>query len=229
MRLPIKYAAFTLTEILIALAIMGIVLLSAMQLFNAVQINMEVNEKQANRLREIQLAVRQIEDDIQHFVFRERRNEYGDRVALLRGKTSSVDSFLEFTRTNWRNPAKLARSNLQHIVYKIEDTQLIRNHWLYVDNASEGQELKRPLLTGLESVEFEFLKEDDWQKQWEAEEDRLSDLPKAIKVTLTLEDLGEVYRIFPLASFDGVKVPTNQAPANTLGSNPASGGGKPNG
>lgn len=196
---------FSLTEVLVALAILGIVGLLAMELFNSVQKNMQSNERHMNRLREIQLAVRQIEDDIQHLVYRERRNEYGDKVALLRGKSAASNSFLEFTRTNWRNPAKLARSNLQHLVYQFDDEMLFRNHWLYVDNALEGQELKRPILQGVEELQFEFLKDDDWQKSWETEQDNLMDMPEAIKVTFKLKDYGEIYRVFPMASFDGSK------------------------
>lgn len=196
---------FSLTEVLVALAILGIVGLLAMELFNSVQKNMQSNERHMNRLREIQLAVRQIEDDIQHLVYRERRNEYGDKVALLRGKSAASNSFLEFTRTNWRNPAKLARSNLQHLVYQFDDEILFRNHWLYVDNALEGQELKRPILQGVEELQFEFLKDDDWQKSWETEQDNLMDMPEAIKVTFKLKDYGEIYRVFPMASFDGPK------------------------
>lgn len=196
---------FSLTEVLVALAILGIVGLLAMELFNSVQKNMQSNERHMNRLREIQLAVRQIEDDIQHLVYRERRNEYGDKVALLRGKSAASNSFLEFTRTNWRNPAKLARSNLQHLVYQFDDEMLFRNHWLYVDNALEGQELKRPILQGVEELQFEFLKDDDWQKLWETEQDNLMDMPEAIKVTFKLKDYGEIYRVFPMASFDGSK------------------------
>ncbi len=207
---------FSLTEVLIALAILGLIMVAVLGLFNAVQINMEVSEKQGHRLREVQLAVRQIEDDINHLVFRERRNEYGDKVALLRGDSASANSFMEFTRTNWRNPAKLARSNLQHLVYQLEDETLVRNHWLYVDNAQEGQELKRSLLTGIKEITFEFLKDDDWKKEWETEQDSLTDMPRAIKVTLKLTDLGEVYRLFPIASFKGVKASSQNETARAL-------------
>ncbi|NVJ64856.1 MAG: type II secretion system minor pseudopilin GspJ [Gammaproteobacteria bacterium] len=200
-----KSKGFSLTEVLVALAILGIVGLLAMELFNSVQKNMAANEKHMDRLREVQLAIRQIEDDIQHMTYRERRNEYGDKVALLRGRTAASDSFLELTRTNWRNPAKLARSNLQHLLYQFSDEKLIRNHWLYVDNAVEGQELKRPLLTGVEELTFEFLKNNDWQKEWETEQDNLTDMPEAIKVTLLLKDFGEIHRIFPIVSFESVK------------------------
>ncbi len=196
---------FSLTEVLVALAILGIVGLLSMELFNSVQKTMASNEKHIDRLREVQLAIRQLEDDVQHLAYRERRDEYGDKVALLRGRTAASDSFIDFTRTKWRNPAKLARSNLQHIVYQLEDEKLIRNHWLYVDSAVEGQELKRPMLSGVEEVKFEFLKDDSWQKEWEAEQDNLMDMPRAIKVTLTLKDFGEIYRVFPIASFESIK------------------------
>lgn len=197
-----KNSGFTLTEILIALAIMAVLLVSLMQLFDAVQKNMSVSERQSNRLREIQLAVRQIEDDIRHLVYRQRKDEFGEKAPLLEGESGN-NPYLEFTRAGWRNPAKLARSNLQHIAYQLNNNIILRNHWLYIDSARDDQALKRRLLRGVETLKFEFLKDDDWQDRWEQDDKNLAALPKAIKVTIELKDFGEVYRVFPIASFEG--------------------------
>ena len=197
-----KAKGFTLTEILIALFIFSIVLAGALQVFNFIQVTSEANEKQIQRLREVQLAFRQLEDDIRHMVPRDRRNSFGDRAPLLKAESQSANNYIEFTRANWRNPAKLKRSNLQHVKYEFVDDRIERHYWLYVDSAREGQELSRDFLTQVEALKMEFLTNDTWKKDWLVDGDQRLAMPEAIKVTIVLKDFGELYRLFPMPKFE---------------------------
>ncbi|NVK22848.1 MAG: type II secretion system minor pseudopilin GspJ [Kangiellaceae bacterium] len=196
-----RTAGFTLTEILIALFIFSVVVFGALQVFNFIQTTSEGNDKTIDRLRALQMTVRQIEDDIRYMVPRDRRNEFGDKAPLLKSETTSANSYLEFTRAGWRNPAKLQRSNLQHLKYELIDDELVRHHWLFVDSAMDKQELTRSLLTGVEQIKFEFLIENDWKDEWTPEREDLRAMPEAIKVTMQLKDYGEIYRLFSLTKF----------------------------
>lgn len=209
-----KHKAFTLVEILIALSIFTVVVFGALQVFNFIQTNSAKNEEKIARLREVQLAVRQIEDDIRHLVPRERRNQYADKEPLLKSQSDSVTSYLEFTRANWRNPAKLPRSSLQHLKYELIDDTLVRHHWLYVDNAMDEQQLTRKMLTDIESLKFEFMQTDDWKDEWAVNGDNSRTVPRAIKVTIKLPDFGEIYRIFPMPELESI-APTNASPDNS--------------
>ncbi|GAA0205873.1 type II secretion system minor pseudopilin GspJ [Kangiella japonica] len=193
---------FTLTEVLIALFIFSVVLAGALQVFNFIQVTSDANEKQIERLREVQLAFRQLEDDIRHMVPRDRRNSFGDRAPLLKSESQSANNYIEFTRTNWRNPAKLKRSNLQHVKYEFVDDRIERHHWLYVDSAREGQEMSRDFLTQVDEFKMEFLTNDTWKKDWLVDGDERLAMPEAIKVTIALKDFGELHRLFPMPKFE---------------------------
>lgn len=201
-RLVTKNRGFTLTEVLIALFIFSVVLAGALQVFNFIQITSDSNEKQIDRLREVQLAFRQLEEDIRYMVPRDRRDVFGDRAPLLKAESQSVNNYIEFTRAGWRNPAKLKRSNLQHVKYELVDDRIERHHWLFVDSAREGQELTRDFLTQVEEFNMEFLTNKTWKKDWLVDGDERLAMPEAIKVTIVLKDFGELYRLFPMPRFE---------------------------
>lgn len=196
-----KQSAFTLTEIMVALFVFSVVVAGALQVFTFLQNATDSNDKQIQRLREVQMAIRQLEEDIRYLVPRTRRDEYGDTSPLIVGESSSVNSYLEFTRAGWRNPAKLTRSELQHLKYEFVDDELLRHHWMYVDPAQEGQQLTRVMLTGLKSFKVEFLEQDNWKEDWIIDRGSKGTMPEAIKITVELEDFGELYRLFPMADF----------------------------
>ena len=197
-----KVKAFTLTEVLIALFVFSVVLAGALQIFNFIQTTSESNDKQIERLREVQLAFRQLEEDIRYMVPRDRRNEFGDRAPLLKGESQSANNYLEFTRSGWRNPAKIKRSTLQHVKYEFIDDRIERHHWIFVDSARENQELSRDFLTEVEEFNLEFLTEGNWKKDWLVDNDQRLAMPEAIKVTIVLKDYGELYRLFPMPRFE---------------------------
>lgn len=196
-----KFRAFTLVEILISLAIFSVLSILIFRATDNIRERTKSTELKSERLREVQFAFRQLEDDIRHMVIRERRNEYGDKAALLEGESSGSASYFEFTRADWRNPAKIARSTLQHIRYEFSDEKLERMHWLYVDTALENQQLKRILLKDVENFKVEFLQEESWKDDWLDNDDPLN-MPKAIRLTAELKDLGEIVRLFPMARLD---------------------------
>lgn len=197
-----KVKAFTLTEVLIALFVFSVVLAGALQIFNFIQTTSESNDKQIERLREVQLAFRQLEEDIRYMVPRDRRNEFGDRAPLLKGESQSANNYLEFTRSGWRNPAKIKRSTLQHVKYEFIDDRIERHHWIFVDSARQDQELTRDFLTEVEEFNLEFLTKGTWKKEWLVDNDERLAMPEAIKVTVVLRDYGELYRLFPMPRFE---------------------------
>lgn len=199
--LNLKQSAFTLTEILVALFVFSIVVAGALQVFTFVQKSSDANDKQIQRLREVQMAIRQLEEDVRYLVPRTRRNEYGDTSPLIVGESNSVNSYLEFTRAGWRNPAKLQRSELQHLKYEFVDDELLRHHWLYIDPAQEGQELTRTVLKGVTEFKVEFLEDDNWKEDWIIDRGAKGTMPEALRVSIVLQDYGEIMRLFPLTDF----------------------------
>ena len=60
------------------------------------------------------------------------------------------------------------------------------------------------LLDGVDNVRVRFLNDEDkWEKEWPPKEEELETeskpkLPRAVEVTVVLNDWGEITRVFPL-------------------------------
>ena len=200
-----RASGFTLLEILIAIAITAVIATSAFAILNqalSTQSNAEQNDK---RLAELQRALNRISMDLQMLADRAVRNEYGDLLPQLMGDKSADDTFISFTRQGKRNPANLPRTEMERVTYRVKEGDLIREQWLVLDIASTDQILERTLLTNVTRFEVEFFAEEQWLDSWPETDvgniprDQLSSLkPKAIKLIIELEDLGELIQIYPL-------------------------------
>ena len=105
------------------------------------------------------------------------------------------------TRNGWRNPAKLKRSHLQRIGYRLDEDKLIRISWPYVDRAEDDQAIEQELIDNIKELRLRFLDADDeWLDNWPPNEALASGStapqPKLIEVTLDMHDWGEIVRLF---------------------------------
>ncbi len=198
---PDKSSGFTLIEVVIAMFIGAFIVVAAYLALDGAQSQQRQVDTVANRLKAIQFAVNSLEQDLEYLSPRPVRDGFGDRVPLLRGKSDDADSYLELTRGQWRNPANLPRSNLQHLRYYLEDGTLMREHWLFVDRADDSEGVRRELLTGVEELEVEFYDGERWLDNWLAEsvlERDTADMPRAVRITLHLDSEGAIIRTVPV-------------------------------
>ncbi len=193
---------FTLIEIIVAMVIFALIGLGSYALLSNSMNIADLVELKGDRLAELQRAELRMEQDIEQLAFRPTRNEFGDRIPLLRGESGYSDSsgYLEFTRSGWANPAALPRSDLEHVLYKLEDGTLWRLSWYYLDRADEKADLKRPLLTGVTKLTLGFLADKDlWRDNWNtANSDAINSIPRAISVEIELVEDVKLKRIFRL-------------------------------
>ncbi len=195
---------FTLIEILVAVAIFGLLSIAAYTILDAGMRSREQTESRLNELETLQRAMLTIEKDLRLISQRQVRDEYGVQLPLLRGQSESSGQLglLEFTRSGWRNPAGLPRSNLQHIIYTFDQSILTRNHSIFLDQASNSPQVKRTLLENVISFELQFL---DDQKQWINSWAMLGgntgqQLPRAIKLILEVEVFGKIERLLVIGN-----------------------------
>ncbi len=194
---------FSLIEVLIAVAITAMIAVSAFAIMNQALNTQKSGEVTDQRLAQIQRAMNRISIDFQQVAKRNVRDAYGDFKPAVMGDKSADATFISLTRQGKRNPANLPRTELERITYKLEDKVLIREQWAVLDIATEDQILQRPLLEKVIRFEVEFYSQEQWVEQW-PETDMLSDknqempFPKAVKMTLELEDYGELIQIYPL-------------------------------
>lgn len=195
---------FTLIEILVAVAIFGLLSVGAYTVLDAGMRSRAQTESRLSRLETLQRAVQVIEKDLRMISLRLVRDEFGDKLPLLKGQSeqSGQQAFLEFTRADWRNPAGLPRSNLQHVIYRFDQGKLERLHSIFLDQASNSPTITRTLLEDVNAFSLEFLNEQNgWNNSWSIlgfSEGKFL-LPKAIKIKFEIEPFGEIERLIVIA------------------------------
>lgn len=206
MRIPVKQNGFTLFELLVAVSVFAIASAMAysglMQVMNA---RKHTGDAEA-RLTEIQLTFLYLERDLQHIVKRPIRNSFGSVEGEIMGD-ELADYRLALTRTGWRVPEYIQRSNLQRVGYLLEDEKLYRISWAVLDQAQDSQPKRMQILDQVENVEIRFLgANNEWGNSWNSLDSPLQQtqqpqpkgIPRAVAIKITLKDQGEINRMFLL-------------------------------
>jgi len=198
-----KQQAFTLLEIIIAMAISALIGVAAMTLLDDATIAHKNMQEKGNRYNQIERAWLFISNDIQQLAPRQFRDEFGDKKNNLFSDDLNGTTQLSFTRLGRRNPAGLARSNLEKLSYLVEEEKLKRISYAYPDGMNLEQGLNRTLLENVEALEVDFFDGEEWIDFWpvdtgiETQDGRsVNDLPVAIKISLQLKDIGLVERLY---------------------------------
>ena len=202
-----RSSGFTLLELLIALAIFGLLSVMSYSGLKSVPDQHAHTDAAADRLGQLQKIYLLMQRDIEQIVPRPVRGEYGDQLAALSGS-----EVLQFTRGGWNNPLLQPRSSLQRVGYAVEDESLVRYTWQVLDRAQDTLPQKQPLTTALTSMSIRYLSAtDNWQTSWppddtsqvgvissDASAPQLLKLPRAIEITLEHEQLGKLVWLFQL-------------------------------
>ena len=193
---------FTLLELLVALAIFGLLAAMSYGGLQAVLNQQWYTEQAADQLGELQKVYLVMQRDIEQVVPRTVRDEFGDTQLPLVGSDA-----LRLTRGGWRNPAGRQRSTLQRIGYAYEEQQLVRYVWSVLDRAQDSEPLKQPLIEDVEGMLLRYLDANDvWKEQWPDESGAvgnqtaagLTELPKAVEVTIEHKTYGTLVWLFQL-------------------------------
>ncbi|MBE2293808.1 MAG: type II secretion system minor pseudopilin GspJ [Phycisphaerales bacterium] len=199
---------FTLLELLVALAVFAIMAIAAYEGLRNVLFTRAAIEEQSRRLAAVQMTIFRLEQDIEQTVPRGIRDEYGEPQPALFGGALASDT-LTLTRTGWDNPLNQSRATLQRVAYRLREGRLWRLYWPVLDRGGVMEPRETLLLDRVQAFKVRFLGEGNtWQENWPpptdsdgvetAQHDAIT-LPRAVEVSLTLEDWGEISRLFPLA------------------------------
>ena len=147
----------TLIELLVAIAIFSVMTASMFLAFNSFNTSKEVLDKNAERLKQFQLAFNFIGRDVLQMAPRPVRDEFGsaERLPALMADDSPM---LEFSRLGWnRSPfSKAKRSEIQRVRYYWEDGKLVRASWKVLDRAEDSTPVRTVLLDGVDSLSLVF-------------------------------------------------------------------------
>ncbi len=188
---------FTLLELLVALAIFGLLSVMSYSGLRSVLEQRVVTEQEADRLGRLQRIYLLMQRDIEQVVPRPVRDEYGEEQPPVAGA-----EMLQLTRGGWRNPLGHARSTLQRVAYAYEDDQLVRYSWLVLDRAQDSLPVKQPLTDEITGMEVRYLDKDEWKTSWNGVADAAlpgvdaAVLPRAIEITLEHQQYGKLVWLF---------------------------------
>lgn len=189
-------SAFTLFEMLIALAIFSIVSLTAgTLLYQAVEAQ-RVSNQYGARMIDLERGISRLSRDLLQYVPRKVRDELGDFTDSL----IITPDQIEFTRRGWSNPADHARSDLQRVRYSVEGDALQRHYWDVLDRAPEAEARTQHLAANVSWVNFEPITESQLLRGdtlVSVEDEGAPAL--GIRVTLHLAGIGELVRVIDLA------------------------------
>jgi len=197
-------AGFTLIEVLVALAIFGVLALLAYMTLGQTLSNADMLTERMDRLQAIQRTVRYLSNDLMQAAPRPVRLELGDSMGPAVRSDLSGDFALEVTHSGWSNPVGLPRSTLQRTAYRIEDDELVRYYWTVLDRTYDNEPIATVLLDNVESLVFRYLQgNDEWTETWPPQGAEgaagLRMRPRAVEIVLTLADEGEIRRLLEVA------------------------------
>jgi len=202
-----RSCGFTLLELLVALAVFAIMATAAYSGLRSVLFTRAAVEEENRRLAAVQLAVFRLEQDIEQALPRGVRDEYGEPQPALHGGELLSDT-LVLTRAGWDNPLGQLRANLQRVAYRLREGRLWRLYWTVLDRGGAMEPRETLLLDQVREFRVRFLDQSDaWQNDWPPPASSAADhslppdpnvLPRAVEITLTLEDWGAITRLLPL-------------------------------
>jgi general secretion pathway protein J len=193
-------AGFTLLELLVALAIFGLLATMSYSGLQTVLTQQSFTEDAADRLSELQKLYLIMQRDIEQVVLRPIRDEFGDEQPPLVGGEN-----FRMTRAGWRNPAGRLRSSLQRVGYAFEEDQLVRYSWLVLDRAQDSEPLIQLLTEDVESLQVRYFGADnEWKEQWPDTQNTADPaiepalLPRMVEVTIEHKMYGPLVWLFQL-------------------------------
>ncbi len=187
---------FTFIEMLVAIAIFAVIGLASNQVLQGMMRTQEGATEKTQRLEELQRLMRLMERDFEQMIARTNRIEGEPSTQVFNGGEFAIESDqggVWFTRTGWSNPlGQFRRSQLQQVGYRLKDDTLERLSHRFADVVSGEEPQEMPMIDRVTGLRFEFYNGGSWQTEWGDP----SRVPQGVAVFLTLEDLGELRRVF---------------------------------
>ena len=198
---------FSLIEVLLALAITAMISVIAYTGLSTAVSARDSLLAEEERHRQLMLFFSLFGRDIRHAAPRPVRNEYDDEEPAVRA-TEGLDILLELTRRGWDNPAAQPRSDLQRVVWRIEDEVIYRGVYQTLDRGGDLPPVETAILENVEALSVRFLGHeqtdpslDAWRENWSTDGDE--GIPLAVEVELEIEGWGSVRRVFLPAGTEG--------------------------
>lgn len=208
-----KSSGFTLIEILIALVIFAILgVIVAIGLRRTLIANKRADAAD-RRIQKIEIAQALLRRDISQIVDRPVLDKNGEKLPAVQLKINEID----FTRGGVLNPFNSShRSNLQRIEYAFRNGRIVRTVWPHLDRAANSTPASMVVLDGVTDFSMAvYDQKNTLQTDWPETSNNFSiysniniphqstqpvALPKAVKITYSLQGQGTIEDIIPIPS-----------------------------
>lgn len=199
-RLKPTQNGFTMIELLVSLLIFGVLMTESFNLFNSVLGANERSREQLEEQNKLTMAWTIIFQDIIQMRARIHRDIRGDQQHAYE---TSQDELARFIRGGLPPIPGVIPGGMQRVAYEFEEGSLYHLSWPVLDLAADSEPSKQVLLTGLESVIFEHLNDNNiYQLDWPPTTNNTDTvatniMPRMIRISLRFENGDEIQRIFP--------------------------------
>jgi general secretion pathway protein J len=194
-----RQGAFTLVELLVALAIFAIMSGFAYRALNSMLEGREALARESRKWRDVSLFVGRVERDIAAVLPRIATGAQELKLAPLSSSLDTTTSGLALTRSG-NMLAGNASAAPQRVGYRIREGRVERLAWAGVDAAPREEPLATPVLAGVGSLAFRFMdpKGSEWRADWGLPGNAAATLPAAVEMTLVLAGGERIVRLFDL-------------------------------
>jgi general secretion pathway protein J len=193
-----RSAAFTLVELLVALAIFALMSGFAYRGLNALLESRVALQKESRKWRDVSLFVGRIERDLDAVLLRTSTGPSGTALPPVSSslETPTAGEGLALTRSG--SPIQQnALAAPQRIAYRLRGERIERLTWAGVDAAPREEPLAVTVLSPARSLSFRFMdsRTGDWRPTWPGSTDLL---PAAVEVTVELASGERIVRLVDL-------------------------------
>ncbi len=198
-------AGFTLVEVLIALAITGLIAVISHRAFVTAADSNEQSGKILTALDELDRTWQRLALDFRNIVLVTGAVDADGEVIASLTTEPENDYVVRLVRGGRANLQNLPRSNLQGVGYRLVDGVLWRDVWEQGFSARDTRPVEVDLLHGVERVEWRFLpvgaatvEDSGWVDEWPVNGASGEVLPLGVEITMEGESFGEIRRVFSL-------------------------------
>ena len=195
-----RNSGFTLLELMVAIGIFALVSVIAYGSLNRLLNDRQRLDSEHEFWRTLSLSFTRIEDDFSQARERTVRDAIGNPLPAFQGQPTDTRATgspsVEFTRGGVLTFDSGARSDMQHIAYRLVDGTLKRMVWPVLDQGPQSTPQEFPLLTHVEEFRVRFFAPAGvWLDQWPGQ--GINEvLPRGVEIKLTLTGRGEFTRFF---------------------------------
>lgn len=188
---------FTLIEILVALVVFAAMAAISWGALGQIARTRSALAVEQDRFAAIVRSMSDLERDLRQAIARPLRGNYGEQVPALLGSSDRI----QLSRLGFANPRAEARSNIERVIYAVDNASLRRGRYAVLDRAAGSVADWHELLDQVAEFRLRYLGPDgNWRDQWPPRDSSPEELPRAIELRIRLDDLGELRRVVALPS-----------------------------